>query len=116
MIYLDFSEAFGTISHDTLMDKLMKYRLAKLTLMWVENWLTGRAQSPGFTGTKSAWRLVTNGVPRGQKGGQPLFNLIINDLDAGSTSAADTGPGRVAEAPAGRAAVWKGPGQAGEMG
>lgn len=44
MLYLDFSEAFGTVSHNTFMDKLMKHGLDMLTLMWVENWLTGRAQ------------------------------------------------------------------------
>lgn len=55
MLYLDFSEAFGTVSHNTFMERLMKYRLDKLpSLMWVENWPTGRAQRAGFAGTKSS--------------------------------------------------------------
>jgi len=64
-LYLDFSEAFGTVSPSTLTDKLMKCGPDKLTLKRAENWLTARAQSTGFTDRKSTQRLVTSGAPWG---------------------------------------------------
>jgi len=43
----------------------MKCGPDKLMLKRAENWLTARAQSAGFTDTKSTQRLVTSGAPRG---------------------------------------------------
>ena len=34
--YLDFSQAFSTVFHNILTDKLMKYGLAKWTVRWTE--------------------------------------------------------------------------------
>lgn len=35
---LDFGRAINTVSHNVLIDKLMKYRLDKHTLRWTEKW------------------------------------------------------------------------------
>ncbi|RMC17464.1 hypothetical protein DUI87_06046 [Hirundo rustica rustica] len=44
VVYLDFSKAFDTVSHSTLLDKLAAHGLDRSTLRWVRNWLDGRAQ------------------------------------------------------------------------
>ncbi|PKU38678.1 rna-directed dna polymerase from mobile element jockey- hypothetical protein [Limosa lapponica baueri] len=45
IVYLDFSKAFDTVSHNILIDKLRKCGLDEWTVRWIENWLSGRAQS-----------------------------------------------------------------------
>ncbi|GAB0206011.1 mitochondrial enolase superfamily member 1 [Grus japonensis] len=44
VVYLNFSKAFDTISHNILISKLRKCGLGEWTVRWVENWLNGRAQ------------------------------------------------------------------------
>lgn len=49
MVCLDFSKAFDTISHDVLLDKLMKYKIEWWTVRWIENWaMVGRALPAGW--------------------------------------------------------------------
>jgi len=65
VVYLDFSEAFDTVSHNIFIDKLGKCRLGKWTVRWTEDWLNGRAQRVVISSTESSWRLVASGVPQG---------------------------------------------------
>ncbi|GAB0183279.1 mitochondrial enolase superfamily member 1 [Grus japonensis] len=44
VLYLDFSKAFDTVSHNILISKLRKCELDEWTVSCVENWLNGRAQ------------------------------------------------------------------------
>ena len=36
VVYLDFSKAFDTVSHTTLLGKLRKYGLDEWTVRWIE--------------------------------------------------------------------------------
>jgi len=41
VVYLDFSKAFDTVSHNILLGKLRKCGLDEWSERWVENWLNG---------------------------------------------------------------------------
>jgi len=65
VVYLDFSNAFDTVSHNILIGKLRKCGPDERAVRWIENWLNGRAQRAVISSAGSSWRAAGSGVPQG---------------------------------------------------
>ncbi|KAJ7400016.1 RNA-directed DNA polymerase from mobile element jockey-like protein [Pitangus sulphuratus] len=55
VIFLDFSEAFDTVSHRILLDKMPSTQLDKHIMWWVSNWLRGQAKRIIVNSVTSDW-------------------------------------------------------------
>jgi len=54
VVYLEFSKAFDTVSHDILLGKLRKCGLDEWSVKWIENCLNGRTQRVVVCGAESS--------------------------------------------------------------
>ena len=80
VIYIDFSKAFDSVSHEKLLYKLSKYGLGEKLIKWVNTFLCNRSQLVKIDGSFSISLDVTSGVPQGSILGPTFFLIYINDL------------------------------------
>lgn len=87
IVYFCFTKTFDTLSHNILIDKLMKHGLDKWAVKGTENWLNCWAQRFAISSVKSSWRPALYPVDWycGQHGQIP--SLMICMMGQSTTSA-----------------------------
>jgi Reverse transcriptase (RNA-dependent DNA polymerase) len=91
-VFCDYSKAFDTIDHLTLVKKLGRYGVTGSAGKWISSYLSRRKQHVLIDGTKgtSDWEAVKHGLPQGSVLSPTLFSLQVNDLPANITIAKTT--------------------------
>ena len=79
-IFLDLCNAFDTVDHRIILDKLKYYGIQGVANHWFASYLSNRRQFVSLFGTNSDYQTVTCGVPQGSVLGPLLFLSYINDM------------------------------------
>ena len=79
-LFVDLKKAFGTVSHNVLLDKLPGIGVRGVALSWFKNYLSGREQFVVVENAISETLPVVYGVPQGSILGPILFLIYMNDI------------------------------------
>ena len=74
-VFLDFSNAFDTVDHGILLQKLELYGLHDITLKWFKDYLSNRIQYVTYNGIKSMTDIIKCGVSQGSILGPLVFDV-----------------------------------------
>ena len=80
ILFVDFSKAFDTVSHNILLQKLNDLGIRGDVWLWLKNCFTERRQFVRINKCDSDTHIITHGVPQGSVLGPTLFSLFTNDL------------------------------------
>ena len=66
LLLFDFSKAFDTVCHVSLLRKLENFGFSQPAFRWIASYLSGRQQAvKGNNGSTASFRLLNTGVPQG---------------------------------------------------
>ena len=82
LIALDFSKAFDTVRHSTLLDKCRRFPLLDSLYNWLAKYLEDRQHVTKFGGMLSDLRRITASIVQGSGIGPTAFVLTASDLRA----------------------------------
>ena len=80
-VFFDFQEAFDTVPHHRLMDRLADIGIHPLLMSWLCSYLSGRKQHVVVNGECSRSVQVISGVPQGSVLGPLLFLIYIDTIN-----------------------------------
>ena len=83
---IDFSKAFDTVNHTTLLKMLLRTSLDNHSICWLSTYLRGRTTSVLYHNTSSPQRIIRTGVPQGSVLSPLLFNFYVSDYPPTSLS------------------------------
>ena len=78
--YIDFSRAFGAVSHPKLLYKLKSYGIEGVLHQRIGNFLTERSHCTRVNNVYSSFDYIRTGVVQGSCLGPLLFLIYINDI------------------------------------